>query len=420
MTSYIAGGGTLSTEIFISIMILLGLSMLISIFLGYFKLNFLPKFTVEILVGIGIGSFFNSIVAQYHQEGIVEGLYVFGLSFLLFLSGLDADFTVLKDKHKNSRDHINVLSLSIGVLIAIYLLSFGASWLFVEYFVKGTYKGVILLTITFSASFASVIVPMIHQSDACHTTIGNFINTVSTISELVSIVLLSVFMIVNGIYENPRPYLYLIIIIILVMMYLFYHASQIKHFEFMKKSFGKLNLRLIVLVLLVLVFASELAGGEFILGAFLAGMAIKLASPKEEIVKKLEFVGYGLFIPMFFIIVGTKIDIMMLFTDAKFSLLVLSLFALIVLTKAPILILLKWYKWQTTAVTTLLLSCGIIVAIAAKSMGIFSNYFSYALMIASVLSCIVSPIVFRLKFPYSGLMSRYEEQDHGPQSRTNH
>jgi CPA2 family monovalent cation:H+ antiporter-2 len=416
MFSFLSGGDTFSTEIFISIIILLGLSMLISVVLGYFKLNFLPKFTVEIMVGIAVGAFFNSIVAKYHQEGIVEGLYVFGLAFLLFLSGLDADFTVLKDKHKNSKNHMNVFRLSIITLIGIYILSFAASWLFVDYFIAGTAKGVILLTITLSASFASVIVPMIHQSDVCHTTIGSFINTISTMSELVSIVLLSIFMIVNGITSHSNPLLYIVVIVILILMYLFYHASQIKHFDFMKKSFGKLNLRLIVFILLILIFASEVAGGEFILGAFLAGLAIKLASPKEEIVKKLEFVGYGLFIPMFFIIVGTRIDFMLLFTDMKFLLLVLSLFGLILFTKIPIFILLRWYKLNTTIVTTLLLSCGIIVAIAAKSMGIFESYFSYALVVASVLTCLISPVVFRIKFPFSPLASKYEEGDSGQHS----
>ncbi|HOI46639.1 MAG TPA: cation:proton antiporter [Bacilli bacterium] len=413
MFPFLAGGHGSSTEIFIAIMILLGLSLLISVVLGYFKINFLPKFTVEIIVGLAIGAVFNSVVGKYHQEGIVEGLYVFGLAFLLFLSGLDADFTVFKDRRRNTKDHINVVTLSILTLIAIYGLSFGASWFFVEYFVGGTWQGIVLLTITLSASFASVIVPMIHQSDVCHTTIGNYINTVSTLSELVSIILLSIFMIANGISSHPNPWLYIVVAIILVLMYLFHHASKIKHFEFMKKSFGKLNLRAIVFILLILIYVSELAGGEFILGAFLAGMAIRLAKPKEEVVKKLEFVGYGLFIPVFFIIIGTRIDITLLFSDTKFMLLTLVLFLLIIITKAPIMILMKWYKFGTSFVTTLLLSCGIIVAIAAKSMGIFSDYFSYALMIASVLTCIISPLVFRIKFPYYYISSNYEEASIG-------
>lgn len=69
--------------------------------------------------------------------------------------------------------------------------------------------------------------------------------------------------------------------------------------------------RLALLLLIVLVAASALAQLDIVLGAFAAGFALRYIIPKddESLEKKLNAIGYGFFIPLFFVVSGAKIDL---------------------------------------------------------------------------------------------------------------
>jgi len=71
-------------------------------------------------------------------------------------------------------------------------------------------------------------------------------------------------------------------------------------------------IRLTVLLLLGLVATAELFGLDVALGAFVAGVILKLFATKSEenlLQTKLTGVAFGVFIPLFFIVSGAKLDI---------------------------------------------------------------------------------------------------------------
>ncbi|NLD25810.1 MAG: hypothetical protein GX661_00445, partial [Acholeplasmataceae bacterium] len=90
-----------ATNFFIPIIILLGLSTISSIILAVFRLKFLPVFTVEIIIGIIIASWFNKYMAELEMTAIVDGIYVTGLSLLMFLSGYEVEFAAFRDFELN-------------------------------------------------------------------------------------------------------------------------------------------------------------------------------------------------------------------------------------------------------------------------------------------------------------------------------
>ena len=111
------------------VVILIAISALIPIILSVLKIKFIPFSAVEIVVGIIIGLFFNKN-GMFTNE-FSEGLYIFGMAFLLFLSGLDTDFSVFK-KHDPKDHHVDVLKVSVILIIAVLLISLLASFIFIN------------------------------------------------------------------------------------------------------------------------------------------------------------------------------------------------------------------------------------------------------------------------------------------------
>ena len=103
-------------------------------------------------------------------------------------------------------------------------------------------------------------------------------------------------------------------------------------------------------LMLLFVALSETLGTEVILGAFLAGVLLALLSPQDdstgELREKLEALGFGFFIPIFFILVGVRFDLRALAASPQSLtlalLLILSAFAIKMLASLPFRLLVSW------------------------------------------------------------------------------
>ena len=389
------------------IAILLFIAAIIPVILSIFKIKFIPVLVVEIIIGILIGSFEtkNMFATNGNLNPLMDGLYVVGLGILLFLSGLDIDFSSLKRVPKKDKNvHINALTNIL--LIVIIIISVGASLLFMKY-MNNKVLGVILLSIVFSSTFASIIIPLVRNDELEETTIGKIISTYAIKSELLSIFALSILMLVEGIVlRDYKPWLLLIVIITLILVYLSSRYLKLERFKKISGGIVHFSVRLIISILLGLMILCSVSGVEFILGSFLAGIVIKFAKPSNETIHKLEIIGYGIFVPMFYILVGIKIGLdipvskIIIWENLS---LILLLFVVLILVKIPFLYLFKWYKISTVIQTTIFVACTLITAIAAKEFGIFEKKFVDALIVASSLTCIIPPILFDItkKYGYS-------------------
>ena len=80
---------TFDLTILLPIVILLGIAAIIPVLLTLLKIKFIPVLVIEILSGILLGSFAskNLFINNGELTPLMEGLYTFGMGFLLFLSG---------------------------------------------------------------------------------------------------------------------------------------------------------------------------------------------------------------------------------------------------------------------------------------------------------------------------------------------
>lgn len=393
---------TSETTFLIPICVLLGASILLTVLTVVFKIGFIPSLVIEIIIGIILKQLFYDSSYLVEYGNITEVMYTIGFILIMFISGFDNNLGNMRDDKKTSDHHINVKKLSILILICVYIVSLIISLFFITNY-ENKVGGITLLTITISSTFAGVVVPLIKEEQLSDTVFGNFIICFSTISELTSIVLLTIFMFVME-FSIVRITAYLGLILLFIIIWfinkLFRNAP-----EKIKTGLTYLPVRTVFVILAGCVILCEVAGGEYILGAFLLGMFLKKIGFSERVMEEIESFSFGLFTPMFFIIAGTKIDIRVFIENPKWLIAVALLVIGFILSKLPLLYLYRWYNKKSTALAISLISCTLIVGLATSHLGthhqIFSIEFGECIVAASLITCILTSIFFEASFPLS-------------------
>lgn len=127
--------------------------------------------------------------------------------------------------------------------------------------------------------------------------------------------------------------------------------------------------------IIILVGFLELIGVENILGVFLVGLFVFFLVFNKNLVYKLDLFGYGFLIFIFFVMVGVKFDVWLLFSDKKVLILMFLLFIVLLIFKLVlVLILRKWYDMKIVLVLgfflILILLFVIVVVMVGENIGV--------------------------------------------------
>ncbi|MFT8322346.1 MAG: cation:proton antiporter [Bacillus sp. (in: firmicutes)] len=385
-----------------SLMIVIIVALLTPIILVRLKLNVIPVVVAEILMGLIIGkSGFNLV----EQDMWLETLSTLGFIFLMFLSGLEIDFTAFSGSKKRERLQNGKLepkpfSTSFLIFVCIFIVSILLSYGFV---LSGFVESTFLMTIIISTISLGVVVPTLKEANIMKSAIGQIILLVAVIADLVTMILLAVFASIHESEGNT----WLLLILFAAGVLLYFVGRKFKHNKLansLSRGTVQIGTRAVFALIIFLVSLSETLGAENILGAFLAGVLVSLLSPKEELVHQLDSFGYGFLIPIFFVMVGVKLDIWSLFTDVKLLLFIpLLLVALLASKLIPVYYLKKWYDTKTTISSGFLLTSTLSLVIAAATIGermnVITSQMSGIFVLVAIISCIITPVVFKKLFP---------------------
>jgi monovalent cation:H+ antiporter-2, CPA2 family len=393
-----------------SLVIVIVAAFLTPIFLHRFRLHIIPVVVAEIIVGLIIGKTGFNIV---QPDAWIEILSTLGFIFLMFLSGLEIDFSAFarnrkKEKLANGKQAPNPFFVASLVFIGIFVISLGLSYLFV---LLGYINNAFLMTLIISTISLGVVVPTLKDAQMMKTNVGQIILLVAVIADLVTMILLAVFV---SIYDTAHGNTWLLLGLFVVGVLFYFLGKYFRNLSFMEtmsKGTVQIGTRAVFALIIVLVALSETLGAENILGAFLAGVLVSLLSPNQELVHKLDSFGYGFLIPIFFVMVGVNLDLRSLFADSKILLLIPLLFLALVISKLiPVYIMRIWYDRKTSLASGFLLvstlSLVIAAATIAERMNMINEEMKGALILVAVLTSIVSPILFKKLFP------KLSEDDH--------
>ncbi|TWD93702.1 transporter (CPA2 family) [Neobacillus bataviensis] len=394
----------------LSLLVVVTTAFLTPIILHRFKLNFIPVVVAEIIMGLIIGKSGFDIV---HQDAWLSTLSTLGFIFLMFLSGLEIDFTAFSGSKKrdvlaNGKKEPNTFVAATTIFAGIFIFSLILSYLFV---LAGFIDNAFLMTLIISTISLGVVVPTLKEAHLMKTVIGQIILLVAVIADLVTMILLAVFV---SIYEAGHGNTWLLLILFGAGIVLYFIGKKFKSRTFIETlSTGTVQIgtRAVFTLIIVLVGLSETVGAENILGAFLAGVLVSLLSPNQELVHKLDSFGYGFLIPIFFVMVGVNLDVWSLFSEKKLLLLIpLLLIGLLLSKLVPVYLLKIWYDTKTVISSGFLLTSTLSLVIAAATIGermeVITPQMSGTLILVAVITSIFTPMVFKKLFPLEAAISK--------------
>lgn len=390
---------------FIPLLLVLGLAFLVPLLIG--KVKALPVVVGEILAGLllaQLGLF------QAAESPILNLFSNIGLAFLMFLAGLEIDLPSLfgNPSANSTKKQFPLPLLALGVYLLTLGLGAGGSLLLEGWGMPGN---VILLALVLGATSLGVVLPVLKNRGLLHTRGGQAIFLSATVADFLTVIFLTIYVLIHQ--HGLSLQILSFLLVIIAFMILARLGSRFLRLPFVKNIFDDLSqatvqikVRGAIVILLIFVVLAESLGIELILGAFLAGMLVSLfKSPQDEgLVHKLEAFGFGMFIPIFFIVTGANLNVAALVENPQSlgflpALLLISLLVKLV----PALLLRTVMGWRATLAAGFLLnthlSLEIAVAVIGQQSGLLEPATSAAIIVFAVLTVVLMPLLFNLIQP---------------------
>jgi Kef-type K+ transport system membrane component KefB len=190
------------------------------------------------------------------------------------------------------------------------------------------------------------VIPVLADTGQANTTLGQLIIAGSSIADFGAIILLSLFFSDDS--SSVGSTLLLIGGFVVLVIATGVALAEVEHSSRLSSallrlqdSSAQIRVRGAFFLLVGLVVVAQLLGLEVILGAFFAGAVLKLLDRDEMMTHtrfhaKLQAVGFGVFIPFFFVTSGIQLDVKALFTGgAALALVPVFLLALLLARGLP-------------------------------------------------------------------------------------
>ena len=259
----------------------------------------LPEVVIQIVLGIVVGPY---VLAIVHPEAIVTALSDLGLTFLMFLAGAELDPAILKEGRAGLAVTSWLASLAIAVALGAALHATGL--------VIDTVVPALCLTTT----ALGTLLPMLRDAGVLRSSVGPIILSVGAIGEFGPIVAVAL-LLTN---RNAGVTLLLLALFVVVAVVSATLASQVHPPRLVRLLRGHLNstsqlpVRISVLLVVLLVYLAFELSLDVLLGAFAAGVVVRLFIAGDDytaVTSKLEAIGFGFLIPVFFIESGVNFDL---------------------------------------------------------------------------------------------------------------
>jgi Kef-type K+ transport system membrane component KefB len=349
---------------FDNLLIVVAVAFAAPLLLGFFPGVKLPSVVLEILAGIVIGP---SVLGIVEVDESVQVIALLGLAFLLFLAGLEIEFDKLRGQVLRVTLMGFALSFVIAVLVALLLKG------------TGLIETPLLVAIILCATSLGVLIPVLKDAGEISSTFGQLVVAAGTIADFGAVILLSIFFSGEG---GIGSTMLLIGSLVLLAVVVFIAVQTAERSSLLRQDLVRLQdttaqIRVRGAVVLLVGFAAiaDSLGLESILGAFMAGAILSLLDKDEamthpEFRRKLEAVGFGIFIPVFFVSSGVNYDLDALLSSASNVLMVpIFLAALVAARGLPALVYRRLLDARHTAIAGLMQATSLPFIVAAVAIG---------------------------------------------------
>lgn len=282
-----------------TLLIVLTLAVLAPVIVEWIPRIAIPAIVLEIVLGILVGPQGFGWAEPY--QGL-EVLSRIGMTFLFFLAGLEIDFAAIRGRP--------IVWASLGWLVSVGI-ALAAGW---GLQTAGVIVSGMVVATAFTTTALGALIPILRDSGTLNSKFGAFVSAAGAVGEFGPIVLISIALSAEG---GPMSLLYIAIFaaITLSCAYLSATARPMPAIRLLKRKLhtsAQLPVRVSLLVLASLIVVTKQFGLDSVLGAIAAGVVVSLACrghDGEAVRYKLEAIGFGFFIPIFFVTTGIKFDL---------------------------------------------------------------------------------------------------------------
>src|ERR1044071_2993817 len=377
---------------FTNLLIVMAVAFAAPLLLGFFPRLLLPSVVLEIVAGIVIGP---SVLGWAHVDQAVQVIALIGLAFVLFLAGLEIEFEKLRGPLLRLTAAGFALSFAIAIGVSL-LLSAG-----------GLVDTPLLVAIILSATSLGVLIPVLKDAGEISSTFGQLIVAAASIADFGAIILLSLFFSGEGGTGSTLVLLGSLFALGAVVRGVVRgaeHSMRIRaDLVRLQDTTAQIRVRAALVLFVGFAAIADTLGLEAILGAFVAGAIVSLADRDQAMThpdfrRKLEAIGFGFFIPVFFVSSGVRFDLDAL-TSSTSSIVMVPVFlaALVVVRGLPAVLYRRRLGTRKAAIAGLMQATSLPFIVAATAIGLQLGVIDAAgraaLIGAGLLSVLCFPLV---------------------------
>jgi Kef-type K+ transport system membrane component KefB len=353
-----------------------------------------PSIVIEFALGVVVGP---DVLGWVSIDEPLDVLSLLALGFLLFIAGTEVEVKSLRGAVLTKAGAGYALGLGIAMVIASVL---GAADVVLT---------PSLIAVILSATGLGVVIPILRGTNLTTTPAGQTILVVATVAEFTAVLLLALFFGEggSGVVANLLVvvlYAVIAVILWLLLRWIEHRPRLMREFERMEGGTVQIRIRLALLILFVFLVVSQRFGLESILGAFAAGIVLgdlrraDRDDPSSSFWPKVEALGFGFLIPLYFVVSGVRFDLSGLL-DSPSAMLRVPLFLVLflVVRGVPALLFRRQLGARTTMALALLSATSLSFVITATDIGVrigkLRDINATALVGAAVLAMVIFPLV---------------------------
>ncbi|MBR9679483.1 MAG: cation:proton antiporter [Candidatus Altiarchaeota archaeon] len=354
-----------------------------------FQKNRFPISIFLILFGAILGP---NGIGLVQLDGTIEFFGFLGSMFLMLMAGMEVKFKTLRVFGKR----ISLMAAANG------LIPFAVGFVITLMFGYSPMVALLVGIVFISSSVAIVGISM-ESLGLMKKQIGKSIMAATVIQDTASLILLS--LLLQIIYQKTQlhPFTYLFVLIISIAAIKLLLPKLASRFLNKSKQESGIYERELMFVISVLLLASlyfSSIGVHSIVAAFIIGIILSDTITSKRIHDKLHTIGYGLFIPVFFFVVGMELDISLLVSLDYRNLFTFAIIIGLVLSKVLSGyisgISVKFSNRESLIFgvsSTVQLTTTLAVTYAVASAGLFDNVLTTSILLLSIFTTALSPIV---------------------------
>jgi len=385
-------------ETFTSLLIITIVSFLAPLIAQSIPRKPVPETVLLLIAGAVLGP---NILGVVGINTPIQMLSDFGLAFLFLLAGYEIDPKELTDQEGKRGLYTWIISFGLAFMISVFL----------PIFAQGA-EGPIVTALILTTTALGTLMPILQENDLLGTRVGDLVIKYGTWGELGPVLAMALLLSTRSKIETSLILLaFFFLAIAIGLIGARSKAKESRIYRFLEEradTTSQTSVRATVMILIALVAFSAIFDLDIVLGAFAAGFVLRFIVPEgsQRLESKLNAMAYGLFIPIFFVCSGARVNLFAVGRNP--GLLLIFIVMLVLLRTIPIYVALSTGKTTNDLSShnrlSIALYCTtalpIVVAVTsvAATNGFMTNEVASVLVAAAAVTVLIMPLLASIAY----------------------